>query len=306
MTAHPLTGVLPIVHTPFLDNDQIDVPTLRREVDFIYACGAQGFGIAMVSEVLRLTGAERVKLTEHVVELSAGRGAVFTSVGAESAQQAVEYAQMAARVGCHAIMAAPPLSTRLGEAAMVDYYRALADAVALPLVVQDASGYVGQAIPISVYIKLLELYGPDKIQFKPEAAPIGPNLSALRDASGGRAKVFEGSGGMYLIDSYRRGIAGTMPGVEMLDGIVAVWRALERGDDAAAYRVLFPLSAIVALQLQAGLDGFLAIEKYLLVKRGIFVNERRRAPYSWSLDRETAAEVDRLYALLMTALSQSV
>ncbi|MBS0211285.1 MAG: dihydrodipicolinate synthase family protein [Planctomycetes bacterium] len=298
----PLTGVLPIIHTPFLDNDQLDFATFAREIDFIYACGAQGFGIAMVSEVLRLTPAERVALTEAAVQGSRGRGAVFTSVGAESIELAVQLTRAAAQAGCDAVMAAPPLSARLGEAALVDYYRAIADAVDIPVIVQDASGYVGQAIPMAVYLRLLERYGDQKIQFKPEAAPIGPNLSALRDATGGRARIFEGSGGMYLVDSFRRGIAGTMPGVELLDGIVALWQALVRGDDATAYRVALPLSALVALQLQAGLDGFLAIEKYLLVKRGIFVNERRRAPYSWSLDKETAAEVDRLFALLSAAI----
>ena len=89
---------------------------------------------------------------------------------------------------------------------------------------QDASGYVGQAIPPGVYGELLNRYGEEKILFKPEASPVGPNLSALRDATGGRAKIFEGSGGIFLIDSYRRGIAGTMPGADLLDGVVAVWR----------------------------------------------------------------------------------
>jgi 4-hydroxy-tetrahydrodipicolinate synthase len=54
----------------------------------------------------------------------------------------------------------------------------------------------------------------------------------------------------------------------------------------------------VALQLQAGLDGFLAIEKYLLHRQGLFTTTRRRRPYSWELDRETAEEVERLMALL--------
>jgi len=170
------------------------------------------------------------------------------------------------------------------------------------VIVQDASGYVGQAIPLEVYVQLLDRYGADKILFKPEAAPIGPNLSLLRDATAGRAKIFEGSGGILLIDSYRRGIVGTMPGMDLLDGIVSLWNALERGDDAAAYAVYFPICALVALQLQAGLDGFLAIEKYLLVKRGLWSSERRRAPYTWSLDDETAREVDRLFALLQLNL----
>jgi 4-hydroxy-tetrahydrodipicolinate synthase len=186
---------------------------------------------------------------------------------------------------------------------MLDYFRALADAVAIPVVVQDASGYVGQSIPVGVCVKLLERYGPAKVLFKPEGAPNGPNISALRDATGGKARIFAGSGGVFLIDSYRRDIAGTMPGMDLLDGIVAAWRALARGDDEAAYRAYFPICAIVSLQLQAGLDGFLAIEKYLMVKRGLFPSARRRKPYGWELDPETAAEVDRLFQRLQTILS---
>lgn len=107
---------------------------------------------------------------------------------------------------------------------------------------------------------------------------------------------------MFLIDSYRRGIAGTMPGMDLLDGIVKLWQALARGDEDAAYRIYFPICAIVSLQLQAGLDGFLAIEKHLMVKRGLFPTACRRKPYNWELDAETADEVDRLYDRLLHAI----
>jgi 4-hydroxy-tetrahydrodipicolinate synthase len=207
--------------------------------------------------------------------------------------------------GCDAVMAVPPVTTRLPEAALVDYFRALAEGVNLTLIVQDSSGYVGQVIPLPVYVQLLDRYDPEKIVFKPEAAPIGPNLSALREATGGKARIFEGSGGILLVDSYRRGIAGTMPGMEMLAGIAALWRALARGDDSLAYRIYYPICAIVALQLQAGLDGFLAIEKHLLVRQGIFASDRRRRPYSWELDRETAEEVERLIRQLEAVLAES-
>lgn len=59
-----------------------------------------------------------------------------------------------------------------------------------------------------------------------------------------------------------------MPGVDLLDGIVSLWNALVNGDEKTTYRVYFPMCAIVALQLQAGLDGFLAIEKFILKHRG--------------------------------------
>ena len=300
-----LHGLLPIAHTPLNDDDTIDLVSLRREVDWAFAQGADGLGTGMVSELLRLTASERRALHERLVEFTSGRGAVFAGVGAESTRQALEFVEQAGRAGCDAVMAVPPLTTRLGEAALVDHFRALAEASDLPLIVQDASGYVGQAIPLGVYVSLLERYGEQKILFKPEAQPIGPNLSALRDATGGRARIFEGSGGIYLIDSFRRGIAGTMPGMDLLDGIGKLWHALLKGDEATAYRLYFPICALVALQLHAGLDGFLAIEKHILVRRGIFTSARRRAPYGWSLDPETAAEVDCLLERMAAVLRDS-
>jgi 4-hydroxy-tetrahydrodipicolinate synthase len=297
-----LQGVLPIVHTPFLDDESIDVATLRREIDWAYLQGIDGLGTGMVSEILRLTHDERVALTHHVAELSANRGAIFMAVGAESARQAEEYARTAEKTGFDAVMAVPPVSTRVSESLLLDYFRRLVEAIDLPVIVQDASGYVGQAIPLEVHRALLDRYGEEKILFKPEAAPIGPNLSALRDASGRRARIFEGSGGILLVDSYRRGIAGTMPGMEVVDAIVALWNALQRGDEETSYRLSFPIASLVALQLQAGLDGFLAIEKYLLIRRGLFLSDRRREPYSWTLDAETAAEVDRVFDRIQQAL----
>ncbi|MGI9443546.1 MAG: hypothetical protein ACR2N1_13830 [Rubripirellula sp.] len=109
---------------------------------------------------------------------------------------------------------------------------------------------------------------------------------------------------MNLVDCYRRGIVGTIPGMDLLDGIVALWRALEAGNEDRIYEISLPLSAMVALQLQAGLDGFLAIEKYLLTKRGLLGDTTQVQPVSWQLDRETEQEVDRLHERMQVAIRQ--
>ena len=301
----PLAGVLPIAHTPFLDDDSIDLPSLKRQIDWAYDVGADGFGTGMVSELLRLTFDERVALTDKLAEFNAGRGTFFAGVGAESTKQALQFAKLAERAGTDAVMAIPPISTRLPVPAVRDYFIALAEGVGIPVIVQDASGYVGQPIPIPVCVELLKRFGRDKILFKPEASPIGPNLSALRDATDNEARIYEGSGGVCLVDSFRRGITGTMPGMEFLPAIVALWKALARGDDDAAYRLYFPICALVSLQLQAGLDGFLAVEKYVLHQRGLFTTDRRREPNAWSLDAETRAELDRLLIRLDLATTNA-
>ncbi len=297
-----VSGVLPVLHTPFGTRGEIDRECLRREIDWAYGLGVSGVCMAMVSEVLRMTMEERITMSHFMVEMSAGRGISIASVGAESTSQAVQLARAAEDAGCQAVMAIPPISTALGDAALWGYFAELAEQVDVPLIVQDASSYVGRELSLELCVRLLEQFGEEKILFKPEASPVGPNLSALRDRTDGRARVFDGSGGMLLVDAHRRGIVGTMPGVDLLDGVVALWNALESGDQERVYRVYFPICAIVALQLQAGLDGFLAIEKYILVKRGIFTNADRRGPYEWELDEETRQEVDRLLALMWAVL----
>jgi 4-hydroxy-tetrahydrodipicolinate synthase len=89
----------------------------------------------------------------------------------------------------------------------------------------------------------------------------------------------------------------------LLDAIVALWDALTDGDEEKIYAIYFPISAIVALQMQAGLDGFLAIEKYILRQRGLIDSDRRRTPFAWSLDRETQDEIDRLLYHLRAAIA---
>lgn len=300
----PLAGVLPIVQTPWMGQDQIDLPSLRRLVDWVYACGASGCGTGMVSEVLRLTPDEWLRLTENLVEFNAGRGAVFASVSAESTQAARDLARRAAALGCDAIMAAPPCTAPVTPDALETYFCTLAEEVDLPLVVQDASGYVGQPIPLQVCVSLWQRYGEEKILFKPEAQPLGPNLSRLREATSDACRIFEGSGGILLVDAYRRGVAGTMPALDLLDAIVRLWEALEKDDDSEIYRVYLPVCALIALQMQAGLDGFLAIEKYILHRRGLIEHPSVRGPVGWTLDEPTRAEVDRLLLQLEAALQQ--
>ena len=296
-----LGGVLPVVQTPFDARGEIDWATLRRQVRWLLDLGVHGVCAAMVSEWLRLTCQERLRYMEQLVQAVEGRGTVVVSVGAESTYEALRYAQAAQRAGCDAIMAIPPTSQKIPEPELEQYFAALAEGVSLPLVVQDASSYVGSPLSVDLMVRLLERYGEEKIYFKPEAAPLGPNLSALQEATGGRARVFDGSGGIALVDTYRRGLVGTMPGADLAGPIVQLWNALGQGDQERIYRISLPLVALVALQMQAGLDGFLQIEKYLLVKQKVFDNTQCRGPIAWHLDEQTRQEVDRLFALLQQA-----
>ncbi len=297
----PLQGVFPVFQTPFHEDESIDYATLEREIAWLFDRGADGIVMAMVSEVLRLSSEEREQLAARASTFARQRGPVVISVGAESGHSAERYAKHAESVGASAVMAVPPVSIAVTESELLRYYGRIIRATSLPVIVQDASGYVGRPMPVELQAKVLAEYG-ERVLFKPEAQPIGPKLTALREATGGKARVFEGTGGIALVDSFRRGIVGTMPGADLIDGLVALWRALAAGDERQIYRLSLPISSMIAVQ--TSLDAFLAVEKYLLVRQGIFRNTIVRGPVGFVLDEETRREVDRLFELIMAAVRE--
>ncbi len=301
---HELQGVLPVFQTPFHDDEAVDFHALEHEIDWLFRQGAEGVVMAMVSETLRLSSEERDEVASAVCRFVRGRGAVVISVGAESTHLAVRHARHAEASGATALMAIPPVATTCDEGELLTYFRRILASSELPLIVQDASGYVGRPLSLEMLARLLDEFGPVRVLFKPEATPIGPRLSALRQATQGRARVFEGTGGIALVDSFRRGIVGTMPGADLVPAVVALWQALVAGDQRRVARLGPLVTDVVALQ--SGLDGFLAIEKHLLVRQGVLQHAVVRGPVGFQLDDETRAEVDRRFDALMAAVAEGV
>lgn len=294
-----LKGVLPVLHTPYNEDFSIDYATLGGEIDFVYECGVDGIVLAMVTEVLRLSEGERAEMAKFFVNKSAGRGSVTISVGGESTHIAATNAKVATDSGADALMAIPPIATSCSESETRNYYNALLEASPLPIVVQDASSYVGKSMTAKFQVDLFNEFG-SRLLFKPEAAPVGPVVTEMNRLTQNRVQIFEGSGGSMLVENYRRGIAGTMPGADLIDAIVALWRALENGDDERIYAISPLVTSLLALA--TSLDGYLAVEKYLLQKRGIFKNTLVRGPVAFELDDYARREIDRLFERLQSAL----
>jgi dihydrodipicolinate synthase/N-acetylneuraminate lyase len=258
--------------------------------------------MAMVSEVLRLSTDEREQVAAFVCERNAGRGAVVISVGVESGHTAERLARQAEAAGADAVMAIPPVSVALDEAELTAYYERIIHAISIPVIVQDASGYVGRPMSIALQAALLDRH-PERVLFKSEAVPLGPRLAELREATAGRARVFEGSDGIALVDSFRRGVVGTMPGADLIKPLVALWQALQADYQTRADAIAFPLASLVSIQ--HSLDAFLAVEKHLLVRQGVFRNTIVRGPVGYRLDEETISEVDRLFDILLSVVDNS-
>jgi len=296
-----LAGVFNVISTPLGNSDEIDQKILKQEIDWLIKCGSNGAVLAMVSEVLRFSAAERRVQWQLSLEYLSARIPLVVSVGAESSAIAVGLAKDAQKDGASAVMATPPSAFVASADEVKNYYQRIIEAVDITVIVQDASNYLGAPIELDTYVELIDKYGEERVQFKPEAKPVKDRLEQLNKISSNRARVFEGQGGIDLLDTHPLGVKGTMPGAEVPWAIVGLWKALENKDLKSAQAIHTPLAKLISYQTT--LDAYVAVEKYLLVKQGVFVNTNQRGPVGFKLDRDTKNKIDLAYAELAAAIT---
>lgn len=296
-----IEGVMPVILMPYTDAGAIDETDVASQVDHIYAAGCQGFVVGQVSEVMRLTAAERHRLAALCAELNAGRGTAVMSTGGESAEEAIDFSLRAQDAGVDALLVMHPSALPLDDDEMVAYFSAVIEAVHVPVIVHHAKSMARQPLSIAAQVRLFEAYGPERVLFKPEAAPTPPRVSELRDRTGGGARIFEGDGGMMLLDCHRRGLAGTIPATETAEIVAALWGLLEAGERELAAPIAHHLSYLMCHMMNS-IDCYCAIAKHLLRRRGIVRATHIRGPVRFRLDDETRLEVERTYDALLHAV----
>ncbi len=285
---------------PLNELEEIEPKELRREIDWLISFGVEGVVLAMVSEVMRFSFEERRHQWQLVLEILEGRLPLIVSVGAESTRVAVKLAKQAASDGAAMLIATPPATYPATSDEIFSYYEAIVESVAIPVVVQDASNYMGQPLPMELYERLLEKFGTERIQFKPEAKPVRDRVARLQGITGGEAKIFEGQSGMDLLETHELGLVGTMPGSEIVWAISKLWNSLESGDFESAKQIHQGISELI--EFQQTIDAYVAVEKYLLVKQGIFTSARQRGPVSTILSESTKAGIDRVFEKLISMI----
>lgn len=271
--SQPFRGVFTIPSTPFDEQYQVDEPALRRVVDFCVGCGAHGLVYPVNASSFTLLGdAERVRATRVVVEQCAGRVPVVAGVAGLTREHAAWFAAEARAMGADAVIAMTPYVNKLaGDAQVLAYYRAIAEAARLPVFIQNHE--VGGALSVETMARVVrevELVA----YIKEETFPVTHKLSALLETCGpGLRGVFGGAGGRFLLLEHPRGVAGQMPGCHVTDVVVRLWNALEAGDRAEAGRVYAALAPLFALEQQWPGGAY----KDVLVLRGVIPSARSRS-----------------------------
>ena len=107
----------------------------------------------MLGEASKLTDAERRQVTAGVME-AAGELPVCVGVTHPGTDGAVAFAREAEAMGAYAVMLAPPALAKPNDAAVIAHYRAVADAIGLPIVVQDHPASSGVHMSVDVLVDI--------------------------------------------------------------------------------------------------------------------------------------------------------
>ncbi len=137
-------GIMPALVTPLNADETINVKVLRELINFFLQKGADGFYVGgATGEGLALKTEERMILAQEAVNATKGRKPCIIQVAAADFGDAISLAKHAEKIGADAISATPPLFFRYDEDDVYNYYKALAEAVHIPMMVyyNPAAGF---------------------------------------------------------------------------------------------------------------------------------------------------------------------
>ncbi len=285
-------GVYPILYMPFDENFCIDFEDLKRLTEFVVSSGADGVGIAMGSEIFKMSESERDSVLKAVVDQVNGRVHVVMHTGAQGTDLALNYSLRAKELGADALMVTPPTVLPVPNDIIVKHYVHISENVKMPIFIQDIWT---SPIPPAVMIQIVRATEFAKYA-KAETPPTTMRTTELKLLGGDEVVVFGGAWGTNFIAELNRGSAGTMPGCAIPEFYAQAWKYWKMGrkDDARAH--MEKISPLLSL-LTRSLDVSYHLDKEILKRRGIIKSTNVRMPTE-KPDQITFKELDMLMEIL--------
>lgn len=290
-----LHGVCAITLTPFTDEGDLDEESIESLSGFYVDSGVHGVTVlGIMGEAHKLSDAERLAVTERYVSAVDGRVPVVVGCSAVATKVVVDRVQEAEEAGAAAVMVAPPNNQRNLDL-VFEHYRRVAEAVSVPVVVQDEPVNTGVVMPAPFIARLVdEIEGCRFVKL--EEAPTTIKISALLKKAKTGVGVFGGLGGMYFYEELARGATGIMTGFAYPHVLVETYGLFVEGERRKAQEYFFRYLPLIRFEAQLGVGG-VGIRKEILKLRGVISSSHVRFPAP-TLDEETLRELEDLVRVL--------
>jgi 4-hydroxy-tetrahydrodipicolinate synthase len=284
-----LTGVYNITPTPFADDGSLDIDSLKRLTVFTRDKGVHGMTIlGVLGEADKLTEGERDRVIATTVAAAGSGFPICVGTTHAGTDGCIAYSRRAQELGARAVMVAPPKLARANDAALERHYLAVADAIDIPVVVQDFPPSVGGILMSVDVIARIGAASPRCRYLKLEDEPSPMKVSQVR-AANPDIRVLGGLGGMMFLEELRHGAHGTMTGFGFPEILVDIYTRFTAGDVDGATGVFYRYLPLIRFENQPRIN--LAIRKHIYHRRGAIATPRARAPFA-PVDAETLADLD--------------
>lgn len=171
-----ITGSLVAIITPMHEDGSLDLPTLRKLIDWHIEEGTDGIVIVgTTGESPTVSKEEHCDLIRIAVEQVAGRVPVIAGTGGNSTEEAIELSKYAKAVGADASLQVVPYYNRPTQEGMYQHFKAIAEAVDIPVILYNVPGRTVADMSNETILRLAEI----------------PNIVGVKDATANLARGSE-------------------------------------------------------------------------------------------------------------------
>jgi 4-hydroxy-tetrahydrodipicolinate synthase len=174
-----LTGSLVAIATPMQEGGELDLPALRKLIDFHIANGTAGIVVVgTTGESPTVDVDEHCLLIKTAVDHADGRIPVMAGTGANSTTEAIFFAEYAADVGANYHLSVVPYYNKPTQEGMYRHFRAIAERSPLPMVLYNVPGRTVADLSTETTLRLAEV--PGIVGIKDATADVGRGSELIK------------------------------------------------------------------------------------------------------------------------------
>jgi 4-hydroxy-tetrahydrodipicolinate synthase len=165
-----IKGIIPPILTPMNEDESINEKELRHQVNRMIDAGVHGiFAFGTNGESYALTAEEKIRILEIVVEETKHRIPVYAGTGCVTTAETIKMSKKAQEIGADVLSVIVPWFAAASQDELYDHYKAVAEAVELPIVLYNIPARTGNALAPATVARL---------------AKDIPNIMGAKDSSG--------------------------------------------------------------------------------------------------------------------------
>ena len=270
--AKKLNGIVGVMNTPFTYNNQIDVESIKRYVNYVVDCGGVGLlATAMAAEINKLSIAERELIIRTTVKEMDNRLPVIGGASASGNESVLDMVELYNSLGCDAVLVSIPFTN---EKEYLETIEKISDKIDTALVVQDWD-FNGFGIPVATVKKMFERINKFK-SLKIEVKPAGVKYTAVINETDGKLNVSGGWASSQMIEALDRGVNAFMSTIftDIYSKIYKLHRIGKRREAIELFNEFLP---VISFSHQH-IDISVHFNKHVNYKLGLFSTSNVREP----------------------------